>query len=66
MLPIKCGVPQGSVLGPLFFLVSVNDAQQAMDNCSLKLDADDTVLYQAGLNCTEAEGKLQTSCKPEF
>ena len=61
LLPVTCGVPQGSVLGPLFFLVYVNDIQNAVTNCGLKLYADDTVLYQPGVNCLEASTKLQTS-----
>ena len=59
LLPVTCGVPQGSVLGPLFFLVYVNDVQSALDDCGVKLYADDTVLYQPGVNSAEAEAKLQ-------
>ena len=58
---ITCGVPQGSVLGPLFFLVYVNDLQGTLNECGLKLYADDTVLYQSGLNWQEAANKLQPS-----
>ena len=61
LLPITCGVPQGSVLGPLFFLVFVNDIQGALDDCKIKLYADDTVLYQSGVNSEEATKKLQVS-----
>ena len=60
-LPMYCGVPQGSVLGPLFFLVYVNDVQNAMDDCLIKLYADDTVLYQSGISSHETAAKLQAS-----
>ena len=60
-MPVRCGVPQGSVLGPLFFLVYVNDLDSVMGDCKVKLYADDTVLYQSGENCAIAEHKLQIS-----
>ena len=60
-LPITCGVPQGSVLGPLFFLVFINDVEGALTNCKFKLYADDSVLYQSGLGGEHAANLLQPS-----
>ena len=40
---LNCGVPQGSILGPLLFLLYVNDMPQAIE-CDLMLYADDSVL----------------------
>ena len=41
---INCGVPQGSVLGPLLFLLYVNDLNQAINFCNVHHFVDDTNL----------------------
>ena len=40
---MSCSVPQGSILGPLLFLIYVNDMSQAVE-CNLYLYADDSGL----------------------
>ena len=42
---ITCGVPQGSVCGPLLFLLYINDFSKVLSHCKVSLYADDTVLY---------------------
>ena len=59
-LDITSGVPQGSVLGPLLFLICINDFQRCSSKLDFYLFADDSNLFYASKSLSDIESIINT------
>ena len=62
-LNISCGVPQGSVLRPLLFLIYINDLQNVSKVLSFFLFADDTNIYYKSHDLTHLQKIMNRELK---
>lgn len=57
------GVPQGSILGPLLFILYINDMVKVLNYCKIQMFADDTLIFISGKKISECVSKLNYDLK---
>ena len=57
-MQVTCGVPQSSVLGPLLFIIYINDLEKSLEGINFQLYADDSVIYATSKSRKENGNKI--------
>ena len=60
---VSFGIPQGSLVGPLLFIIYVNDVPLVVKHCKIQLYADDTLLYVSSSSISNIKSMLSEDVK---
>ena len=56
---VKCGVPQGSCLGPLLYSIFTNDLPLVLNKANICMYADDSTIYTSALSANDLNTALK-------